>query len=211
MVKNSAILFSPDDATPPTALTEWLARQADVVLTIRHADDLMAMSLRGRPRVVAFDARSVPGTVYDACRRLTRDSYTGVVPVVVLSGDADDAFDESRITARISSVLYTVFELFATMLVARRDTGVDPFTGQDALMRLAKSQQSLLTAGGDLARVHGRLLDINRETGGVVDDCPDVFQKISDHPVIEEIGEEKRKLGKIAGFASAKRHLRDIT
>ena len=47
MVKNSAILFSPDDATPPTALTEWLARQADVVLTIRHVDDLMAVSLRG--------------------------------------------------------------------------------------------------------------------------------------------------------------------
>ncbi|HET7188338.1 MAG TPA: hypothetical protein VFI52_09290, partial [Gemmatimonadaceae bacterium] len=95
MVKNSAILFSPDDATPPTALTEWLARQADVVLTIRHVDDLMAVSLRGRPRVVAFDARTAPDVVYEACRRLKRDSYTGVVPAVVLSGDADDAFDEA--------------------------------------------------------------------------------------------------------------------
>jgi GGDEF domain-containing protein len=95
VVKNSAILFSPDDATPPTALTEWLARQADVVLTIRHVDDLMAVSLRGRPRVVAFDARTAPDAVYEACRRLKRDSYTGVVPAVVLSGDADDAFDEA--------------------------------------------------------------------------------------------------------------------
>ena len=95
VVKNSAILFSPDDATPPTALTEWLARQADVVLTVRHVDDLMAMSLRGRPRVVAFDARTVPEAVHEACRRLKRDSYTGVVPAVVLSDDADDAFDEA--------------------------------------------------------------------------------------------------------------------
>jgi diguanylate cyclase (GGDEF)-like protein len=92
VVKNSAILFSPDDATPPTALTEWLARQADVVLTVRHIDDLMAMSLRGRPRVVAFDARTDPDPVYEACRRLKRDSYTGVVPCVVLSADDDNAF-----------------------------------------------------------------------------------------------------------------------
>ena len=92
MVKNSAILFSPDDATPPTALTEWLARQADVVLKVRHVDELMAMSLRGRPRLVAFDARTAPEPVYAACRRLKRDSYTGVVPAVVLSADDDDAF-----------------------------------------------------------------------------------------------------------------------
>ena len=92
MVKNSAILFSPDDATPPTALTEWLARQADLVLKVSHVDELMAMSLRGRPRLVAFDARTSPEPVYAACRRLKRDSYTGVVPAVVLSGDDDEAF-----------------------------------------------------------------------------------------------------------------------
>jgi GGDEF domain-containing protein len=95
VVKISAILFSPDDATPPSALTEWLARQADVVLTISDIDDLMALSLRGRPRVVAFDARTGPEAVYTACRRLKRDSYTGVVPVVVLSDNADAAFAEA--------------------------------------------------------------------------------------------------------------------
>ena len=92
MVKNSAILFSPDDATPPPALTEWLARQADVVLKVHHVDELMAMSLRGRPRLVAFDARTSPQPVWDACRRLKRDSYTGVVPAVVLSADDDPGF-----------------------------------------------------------------------------------------------------------------------
>lgn len=92
MVKNSAILFTPDDATPPAALTEWLARQADVVLRVNHVDELMAMSLRGRPRLVAFDARRNAEPVHAACRRLKRDSYTGVVPAVVLSADDDDAF-----------------------------------------------------------------------------------------------------------------------
>lgn len=92
MVKISAILFSPDDATPPPALTEWLARQADVVVIISDVEELMGLSLRGRPRLVAFDARSVPAAVYEACRRLKADSYTGVIPVVVLSDDAESAF-----------------------------------------------------------------------------------------------------------------------
>ena len=92
MVKISAILFSPDDAAPPAALTEWLARQADVVLRIDDVDDLMGLTLRGRPRVVAFDARTRPETVYAACERLKRDSYTGVVPVVIVSGNDDGAF-----------------------------------------------------------------------------------------------------------------------
>ena len=92
MVKISAILFSPDDATPPTALTEWLARQADVVLSISNIDELMGLSLRGRPRLVAFDARTNPTAVYAACRRIKSDSYTGVIPVVVLSDDAEAAF-----------------------------------------------------------------------------------------------------------------------
>ena len=83
VVKISAILFAPDDAAPPAALTEWLARHADAVLRVREMDDLMAISLRGRPRVVAFDARTDPRSVELASARLKRDSYTGVVPAVI--------------------------------------------------------------------------------------------------------------------------------
>ena len=92
MVKISAILFSPDDAPSPAVLTEWLGRQADTVLTISDIDELMAISLRGRPRVVAFDARSNPAAVHVACRRLKHDSYTGVIPTVILCGDGEASF-----------------------------------------------------------------------------------------------------------------------
>lgn len=89
MVKISAILYSPDDAPSPAVLTDWLARQAGTVVTISDSDELMAISLRGRPRVVAFDARTNPEAVYAACRRLKDDSYTGVVPTVILSGPGE--------------------------------------------------------------------------------------------------------------------------
>ena len=63
--------------------------------------------------------------------------------------------------------------LFTLMLTARRDADFGPFTGQDALLRLASSQQSLLAAGNDLARVHGKLRDIAVERGDSLSDvCP---------------------------------------
>jgi len=81
--------------------------------------------------------------------------------------EAERALDEALI--RHSS-------LFTTMVAARRETGSAPFTGQEALLRLAKAQQALLDAGGNLARVHGSLLDVQREMG-IADECPPEDQR----------------------------------
>lgn len=74
--------------------------------------------------------------------------------------------------AALDQALLKQASLLATMVLARRETGSKPFLGQEALMRLAKSQQTLLTAGGDLARVHGGLLAAQREVG-FGDECPE--------------------------------------
>ncbi len=90
--KINAILFAPDNAALPATLSDWLSRQAETVLVIRDTDDLMSLSLRGRPRVVLFDARADPRTALGACHRIKQDSYTAVVPSAVLSTDSDEAF-----------------------------------------------------------------------------------------------------------------------
>jgi hypothetical protein len=77
--------------------------------------------------------------------------------------DAEAALDEA---------LLSQAKLLMTMVGVRRDAGLEPFAGQDALMRLLKSQQSMVDAGGELARVHGRLRTIATETNGGVDSCP---------------------------------------
>lgn len=84
--------------------------------------------------------------------RITRDLH-----------DAEAALDEALIRQA---------NLLATMVSARRETGVAPFMGQEAIMRLLKSQQATVDAGGELARVHGRLRQIAVETGGGNDACP---------------------------------------
>jgi hypothetical protein len=77
--------------------------------------------------------------------------------------DAESALDEA---------LLCQAQLLSTMVTARRETGSGPFVGQDALMRLVRSQQAMVNAGGELARVHGRLSDIAVEMVGGDDPCP---------------------------------------
>lgn len=74
--------------------------------------------------------------------------------------------------AALDEALLTQARLLSTMVHARRETGVAPFTGQDAMMRLVRSQQAMLNAGGELARVHGRLSDIAEEMTIGTDRCP---------------------------------------
>jgi hypothetical protein len=78
--------------------------------------------------------------------------------------EAEQAVDEALIKQS---------QLFTSLVTARRDLGMASTYGQEALLRLAKSQQSLLAAGGDLARVHGRMRTISSEiTGELASDCP---------------------------------------
>jgi len=62
--------------------------------------------------------------------------------------------------------------LLTTLIEARRETDAAPFTGHEALLRLSKLQLTLLSAGGELARVHSSLSKIQQEHMGY-EACPD--------------------------------------
>ena len=80
--------------------------------------------------------------------------------------------------AAIDEALIRQANLLATMVRARREANVGAFTGQDALLRLAASQKAMLEASNEIARVHGKLRDVNREMGDIMnDDCPQAGAK----------------------------------
>jgi GGDEF domain-containing protein len=129
----ATIVFAPDGAAIPHAFDAWLERQRSPVLRVAEADELMAIALRSRPRLVLFDARTIAESL-QACARLKTDSYTGVVPAFVLCGEgvgkihaafdagADEAIgpgvDEREATRRLEVMLSR----------SRRDLGVHPST-----------------------------------------------------------------------------------
>jgi diguanylate cyclase (GGDEF)-like protein len=81
---STALVYSAESAPLPEAFREWLARRALGGDAVRSADELMHIAMRGRPRLVIFDARSHLESPLAACRRLKADSFTGIVPAVVL-------------------------------------------------------------------------------------------------------------------------------
>ena len=93
MATTSAILFSPDGLAPPDVVERWLAALGIPILRIRDVETLMNGALRARPRVVVFDSRSNGELARSALRRIKSDSYTGVVPAVVVSSDDSSSFD----------------------------------------------------------------------------------------------------------------------
>jgi len=86
-----AIVFSPNGATPPEVVRDWLARVGLTAMPVTGADELLAVCLRGRPRVVVFDGRGDQEQACAACQRLKRDSFTGIIPAVMIVADSDDA------------------------------------------------------------------------------------------------------------------------
>jgi diguanylate cyclase (GGDEF)-like protein len=90
VVKPISVVFSPRHTPLPAALASWLETLQLKTVEVTDADQLISIALRGRPRVVAFDAREKESVVWQALERVKSDSYTSVVPcVAVVSGKGD--------------------------------------------------------------------------------------------------------------------------
>ncbi|MGL3822775.1 hypothetical protein [Sphingopyxis sp. R3-92] len=75
---------------------------------------------------------------------------------------------------RIDDALIAVSSLMTSAVTARRDTdGVPATRGHAAIRRIAKVQNALIDASGDVMRIHGELVEIGRETAGYdLHKCP---------------------------------------
>jgi len=122
VAKPIAVVFSPRNHGLPDAVHAWLEALQIPVSRVATAQELMSIALRGRPRVVAFDARSDAEQSWASCHRLKSDSYTGVVPCLMVVGAAPSEFREA-------------FEAGADEVVRTTDTADEVQTRLDALLR----------------------------------------------------------------------------
>jgi len=134
VAKNSAIVFSPDDVAPPDVVRGWLASLDMPIVTVRDAETLMGVALRSRPRVVVFDTRDRADLVLEALRRVKSDSYTGVVPAVIVSTSDPLAFDAGfragadEVIRDTSDASEVMIRLDAMLRRSDRDLYVHPST-----------------------------------------------------------------------------------
>ena len=141
MATPTAILFSPTGQPVPATLSAWLERQSLSVVTVADENTLMALALRGRPRLVVFDARRALDPCDAACRRLKADSYTGIVPAVLwIAGDEQlvRAFDSDADEVLRDGNSETEVEARLEVLLRRsdRDVRVHPSTRLPGTMEI---------------------------------------------------------------------------
>jgi len=128
------ILFLPDGRALMGELDTWVTEKASAIFTVSDADALMAMALRGRPRLVVFDGRTNLPVAIEACRRLKADSYTEVVPALLLCDteavDLAQGFDAGADEVLPAALPGTegVMRLEAMLARSDRDLGVHPST-----------------------------------------------------------------------------------
>jgi diguanylate cyclase (GGDEF)-like protein len=163
VAKISAIYFSPDDQPLPAVLDRWFSAQELSVASLREANELMALSLRGRPRVVAFDMRGGAPESLEACRRMKADSFTAVVPCVALAADGEAAFAAAFDAGADEVVRQGVGEaeamtrLTAILRRSDRDLFVHPSTRLPGAVEIELELQRRLAVGAPFAMCYADL------------------------------------------------------
>lgn len=137
-------------------MLEWLTESAIPVLGAADADGLMQIALRSRPRMVVFDDRDGEAAA-EACRRLKSDSFTGIVPVVYLTGDSPEAFEAAFVAGADDIISHGLdpltFRRRLDLLLRRsdRDVNVHPSTRLPGTIEIEAELDRRIAAGGNFA------------------------------------------------------------
>jgi diguanylate cyclase (GGDEF)-like protein len=132
-----AVVLTPAGAPLrwPSAVQRWLHAQFASVERWDSGDGVLATALRGRPAAVVIDGRALgEAEALGTCRRLKADSFTGIVPTVLVTDSAPDAA-RTAFEAGADEVLTdetadweVAVRLQAMLRRSARDTGVHPTT-----------------------------------------------------------------------------------
>lgn len=134
MAQPPAIFYTTDERALPPAVRAWIESRSYPLVNVSDPDVLMGFALRGRPRLVILDGVSSFDHASAACERLKADSFTGVIPAVMLVRD-DLISLEKAFAAGADEVIRTTAtppelgaRLAAAVRRAERDLEVHPST-----------------------------------------------------------------------------------
>lgn len=153
VAKPISVVFAPRNHPLPDAVNSWVLGLDLPIVNVSTADQLMTIALRGRPRVVAFDAREAGPAAWEACRRLKADSYTSVVPCFMIVGtalaDFNAAFEAGgdEVVRGSDSSSEVVTRLDAMLRRSDRDLTVHPSTRLPGAVEIEAEVQRRLGAG----------------------------------------------------------------
>ena len=130
----TALVLSPTGRPLIDAVEKWLSGTALSNSVVDSVNELMAVCLRGRPRIVVVDARADLAVAAEACGRIKADSYSAVVPTVVMceagNGDMERCFaaGADEVLTESTPLAEAMSRLNAVLSRSDRDIQVHPST-----------------------------------------------------------------------------------
>lgn len=135
MVHAQSAIFLTAGQSVPSWLDAWWREAQITPLTIGETNAVLAVALRARPRAIVIDGRgdlNWQTASLDVCKRLKRDSYSAIIPIVMLVPttrfiDAFAAGADEVLRADVAGV-EAAARLTAMLRRSDRDTDVHPST-----------------------------------------------------------------------------------
>lgn len=148
----------------PSWLTAWWESACIPRHETNDTDAVVPQAMKSRPRLVLIDARGDADwerRAVGTCRRLKRDAFTAIVPVLVIvaSEGFAEAFDAGADEVLRVSVSHTEATARLTALLRRsdRDTDVHPSTRLSGTREIEAELARRVASGGDFAACYADL------------------------------------------------------
>ena len=128
-----ALVYAPEGDVAPL-LRAWMAARGVAFTVLTDPAEVLRRAMRARPRLVVYDGRALPAAAIASCAELKRDSYTGIIPALVLvpndeqlfadafAGEADEVIRDGQPAGEVYP------RLDALLRRSERDTSVHPST-----------------------------------------------------------------------------------
>ena len=163
VAKPVTVIFTPRKGVLPAPVKNWVESLDLPIVRVHDDTELMSIALRGRPRVVVFDARKDTAPSWKGIRRVKSDSYAAVVPCVAIVGASHEDFDRA-FEAGADEVIHeaddtdeTLTRLSAMLRRSDRDLTVHPSTRLPGAVEIEAEVQRRLTAGETFAMCYADL------------------------------------------------------
>src|SRR5438067_7480365 len=128
------VFHSPSGRACPSTVTEFAAHQGLEVESLSDADEVMSLVNRTFPAGVVIDTAGMDQK-FELCRTLKSDTFSAIVPVILLAPTKEDSIVYKALEAGADEVLTEEMEererslrLHVTLNRADRDVGVHPTT-----------------------------------------------------------------------------------
>jgi GGDEF domain-containing protein len=158
LADRTIVYFGPGRTAPPELIRDFAAERDHVLDVVQTCEAVHALMNRGFPACLILDAAEDSGTVLELCRELKSDSFTGIVPVAMLTpADRADLAALSltagadEVVARSVSDEEKKLRLELVMHRAERDVAVHPTTRLPGTVQIERDIGFRIGSGRDFA------------------------------------------------------------